>query len=131
MTSDIASAYNMPQGVYVAELIEGTGAAESEMKKGDIITHLDGAVIRSMEELQKHLQYYEAGQEIPVTVRRADKDGEYVEKEITVTLSKKENVSPEEDESESERDNSRGQDNNEDRGGSYYYGFPFGGLFGF
>ncbi len=131
VTSQVANAYNMPQGVYVAELIEGTGAAESEMKKGDIITHLDGAVIRSMEELQKQLQYYEAGQEIPVTVRRADKDGEYVEKEITVTLSKKENVSPEEDESESERDNSRGQDNNEGRGGSYYYGFPFGGLFGF
>ena len=34
VTSQVSSAYNMPQGVYVAKVISGTGAADSDLKKG-------------------------------------------------------------------------------------------------
>lgn len=86
VTSQVSSAYNMPQGVYVYDIIDGGGAADSNLKKGDIITGIEGSTITTMEELQKQLEYYAAGQTITLTVERASSNGEYEEKSIDVTL---------------------------------------------
>ena len=67
VTSDVAKAYKMPQGVYVAQIIENGGAAGSDLREGDIITAIDGQTVTSMEELQKRLQYYKAGTEVTLT----------------------------------------------------------------
>ncbi len=46
VTAQIGSAYGMPEGVYIAEIIDGGGAADSDLQKGDIITKIDGKEIK-------------------------------------------------------------------------------------
>ena len=86
VTSDVAKAYNMPQGVYVAKIIENGGAAKSDLHEGDIITAIDGQTVSSMEELQKQLEYHRAGTEVTLTVQRQDGKGSYAETAVKVTL---------------------------------------------
>ena len=86
VTSDVSKAYNMPVGVYVAQIIEGGGAAASDLQEGDIITALNGQSISGMEDLQKQLQYYKAGTEVTLTVQRQDGNGSYKEISVKVTL---------------------------------------------
>jgi serine protease Do len=88
VTSDVSSTYNMPTGVYVAQVIEGSAASQAGIQKGDIITSFDGKEISSMEELSTRLQYYAAGSTVDVVVQRAS-NGVYVEQTISVTLGKK------------------------------------------
>lgn len=88
VTSDVSKTYNMPAGVYVAQVTEGSAAEQAGILKGDIITTFDGKEIGSMEELSNRLQYYKAGTTVDVTVQRAA-NGEYVEQVISVTLGKK------------------------------------------
>lgn len=92
VTSDVASAYNMPQGVYVAQIISGGGAESSDLQKGDIITGVNGTTVKSMDELQDQLQYYEAGTTVTLTVERNSGNNEYEETTIDVTLGTKESL---------------------------------------
>ena len=88
VTSDVAKTYNMPSGVYVAQVTEGSAAEQAGIQKGDIISGFDGREIKSMEELSSRLQYYKAGTTVDVTIMRAS-NGVYEEKTISVTLGKK------------------------------------------
>jgi serine protease Do len=88
VTSDVSTTYNMPTGVYVAQVIEGSAAEKAGIQKGDIITEFDGKEIGSMSELTTRLQYYSAGTTVTVVVQRAT-NGEYAPYECTVTLGKK------------------------------------------
>ena len=92
VTADVSSAYKMPRGVYVAEIIEGGGAANSDLHEGDIITAINGQTVSSMEELQKMLQYYKAGTEVTLTVQRQDGNGSYAEVSVNVTLGTRESI---------------------------------------
>ena len=83
-----AQMYNMPTGVYVKEVMSGGGAEKAGLTKGSIITGFEGSSIRSMSSLQEQLQYYKAGEEVTLTVQIPDKNGEYTEKDIKVTLGK-------------------------------------------
>ena len=49
VTSQVSSAYSMPQGVYIAQIINGGGAADSDLQKGDIITAIEGTSVTDME----------------------------------------------------------------------------------
>ena len=86
VTSSVSKAYNMPVGVYVAKIIEGGGAASSDLHEGDIITALNDQEIASMEDLQNLLQYYKAGTEVALTIQRQDGNGSYAEATVMVTL---------------------------------------------
>lgn len=88
VTSDVSSTYNMPTGVYVAQVTDGSAAAQAGIQKGDIITGFDGKEVSSMQELSTRLQYYKAGTTVDVTIQRSS-DGVYVEQTISVTLGKK------------------------------------------
>ena len=83
-----AQMYNMPTGVYVKEVMSGGGAEKAGLTKGSIITGFEGSSISGMSSLQEQLQYYKAGEEVTLTVQIPDKNGEYTEKEIKVTLGK-------------------------------------------
>ena len=83
-----AQMYNMPTGVYVKEVMSGGGAEKAGLTKGSIITGLEGSSISGMSSLQEQLQYYKAGEEVTLTVQIPDKNGEYTEKDIKVTLGK-------------------------------------------
>jgi serine protease Do len=88
VTEDASSRYGMPQGVYVASVIDGGGAKNAGIAKGDIITTFDGVAVDSMTSLQAMLEYYEAGANVDVVIMRQS-NGEYVESTVTVTLGKK------------------------------------------
>lgn len=81
-----AAFYGYPEGVYVANIFEGTGAAESGLQVGDFIVAFDGEPIRTMEQLQNILQYYPAETKVELQVMRQNSKG-YVEIIIEVTLS--------------------------------------------
>lgn len=83
-----AQMYNMPTGVYVKEVMSGGGAEKAGLTKGSIITGFEGSSISGMSSLQEQLQYYKAGEEVTFTVQISDKNGEYTEKDIKVTLGK-------------------------------------------
>ena len=83
-----AQMYNMPTGVYVKEVMSGGGAEKAGLTKGSIITGFEGSSISGMSSLQEQLQYYKAGEEVTLTVQIPDKNGEYAEKDIKVTLGK-------------------------------------------
>ena len=83
-----AQMYNMPTGVYVKEVMSGGGAEKAGFTKGSIITGFEGSSISGMSSLQEQLQYYKAGEEVTLTVQIPDKNGEYTEKDIKVTLGK-------------------------------------------
>ena len=83
-----AQMYNMPTGVYVKEVMSGGGAEKAGLTKRSIITGFEGSSISGMSSLQEQLQYYKAGEEVTLTVQIPDKNGEYTEKDIKVTLGK-------------------------------------------
>jgi len=85
VTSDVASMYGMPQGVYVTQVYDGTAAAAAGMLNGDIITGFEGSGVGSMEDLQGYLEYYEIGESAEVTIMRAS-NGKYKEMTLTVVL---------------------------------------------
>lgn len=84
VTSDVATMYGMPEGVYVAQVYRG-GAYEAGIVKGDIITAFDGSSVRTMEDLQSYLEYYEVGETVVVTIQRLNGGG-YIEQKVIVTL---------------------------------------------
>lgn len=83
--------YNIPAGAYVYEVTDGSATAEASIKQGDIITKLDKTTVSSMSELLDRMQYYEAGETVDVTVKRAGDNG-YQEQVISVTLQAKEST---------------------------------------
>lgn len=139
VTSQISEAYGMPEGVYVAEIIDGGGAADSDLEKGDIITKIDDSKISSMDDLKSQLAYYKAGETITLTVQRGEGGGKYEEKEISLTLGDKSTVeSAEKNSSESgstsgrsSRDGSDGTENgsgdNQNNQGTDPFDYFFGG----
>ena len=88
VTSDVAKTYNMPTGVYVAQVKENSAAEQAGIQKGDIITAFDGKDVSSMEDLSSKLQYYKAGTTVDVTIQRSS-NGQYEEQTPSVTLGKK------------------------------------------
>lgn len=85
ITEEARQIYNMPTGAFVYEVTEDSAAEEGGMKRGDIITKMDGVIISSSDDLYSRMEYYAAGDEVKVTVQRSS-DGEYVEQELTIVL---------------------------------------------
>lgn len=79
--------YSIPQGVYVSRVMEGTGAYEAGLVRGDIITAVNGEEVTSMDELQEELGYYEAGTTVELTIMQGSPVG-YQAKTVQVTLGK-------------------------------------------
>lgn len=84
ISSDIASAYNMPEGVYVYQVVEGSAAEKAGIRQGDIITAIDGKTITSMSQLKENLAYYKAGDKGKITFQRLSEG--YKEKTVEVTF---------------------------------------------
>lgn len=80
--------YNMPTGAYIYEVADGGAADKAGIKAGDIIIKINGAAATSIEAVTEKVNNIKAGSEITVTVLRST-DGEYQEKEFTVTLQDK------------------------------------------
>ena len=85
VSAEASELYGIPAGVVITEVVENGPADQAGVKKGDILTELDGRSISSMEQLQQVLQYYAAGEKVDVIVQRSDNGG-YQEQTMSVTL---------------------------------------------
>lgn len=83
-----AAQYHMPQGIFVARVISGTGADKAGLNKKDVITALNQTRVTSMEELQSLLASYNVGDTVELTVARYANN--YTEETVEVVLSKAE-----------------------------------------
>lgn len=92
ITDEYFEAFNMPKGVYVVKIVEGSPADQCGLKAGDIITMFAGRDISSMEALQNILSNKKAGEEIQMVVQRNNEKGEYEEVTITVILGAKKDM---------------------------------------
>lgn len=81
----VTEAYGIPTGVYVSDVPEGSNAEAAGLRRGDVITALDGRSVTDVSQLQNLLQYYSAGQTVTLTVQSIENNA-YTEKTITTTL---------------------------------------------
>lgn len=79
---------DMPAGVFVYGIIDGGAAANSDLRKRDIIVKFDGQSVKSMAALQDLLKYYKAGETEELGVKSLE-NGEYVDRTVTNTLGTK------------------------------------------
>lgn len=86
VSSEMVEVYGFPQGVFVYEVYDNTGAMRSGLHRGDIITKLEGSTIKSMEALQENLAYYKAGETVELTIARLNEDGTYDEVSVEIEL---------------------------------------------
>ena len=125
ISSEMASSYSMPQGVYVTKVVSGSPAEKAGIKKGDVITGVDGTTISSMSSLREYISGKKKGDKVKVAVATVEND--YKSKNVEVTLTARP-----EDDSDSGSDNDEDSDNSQDNSGSDDDGsnsFGNGGLY--
>jgi serine protease Do len=69
------------QGLYINEVVEGGAAQKAGLRKGDVLTKLDGKTIFASPDLQEKVYRMRPGDKVNLTYKR---DGK--EREVTVTL---------------------------------------------
>ena len=113
VNSTIAQRYNLSTdtGAYISAITPGTGAADSDLQVGDIITAIDGKKVTSATDVTLDVRYHKVGDTVKVTVNR---NGESVD--VDVKLTSDESMSKSSDEDEKKQDNS--QDNSQGNGGN-------------
>jgi len=81
VSEELAKKYDTPVGIYVDSAEEGTPAQEAGIKKGDIITEIEGNEVSTVEELNEIKNTYEVGDKVKLKIYR-DKD--YIDIEVTL-----------------------------------------------
>jgi serine protease Do len=84
ISSDVAQAYNMPEGIYVYQVVADSPAETAGLRQGDIITKLDGQSVTSMTELKQLLSGYKPGDTVKLQFERLGNG--YEKQTISVTL---------------------------------------------
>lgn len=84
VTSDQASNYNIPQGIYVQSIVSGGPCDGTSLEEGDIITEVDGETITSFADVYAILETHKPGDKIKVKYYSSSSgDGE-----VEITLQK-------------------------------------------
>lgn len=89
ITEDTAKEFDLPVGVYVADVVQGSSADKAGIVKGDVITKVDGSAVSGIEELTKLKNSKKVGDKLEMTIVHA---GE--EKAVTVTLEQEVQATP-------------------------------------
>lgn len=66
VTSEQASNYNIPQGIYVQSIVSGGPCDGTSLKEGDVITEVDGETITSFADVYAILETHKPGDKIKV-----------------------------------------------------------------
>lgn len=88
VNDEVGAQFNMPNGIYLTQVVEGSPAAQAGIRPGDIISAFDGRSVSSMSALSERMKYYAAGTTVDVTLMVSE-NGEWVEKIVSVTLGQK------------------------------------------
>jgi serine protease Do len=82
LDANTASYYDLPEGVLVASVIDGSGAQKAGLVRGDVITEIDGGRVQTMEGLSQIINGKKVGDKIKVVVYR---NGKTVSIQVTLT----------------------------------------------
>ena len=85
VTSEIQTAYQIPQGIYISKIASGSAAEAAGIRPGSVLTTFDGQTISGVTALQELLQYYKAGESVELLLQ-VPTDGSYQEQTVTITL---------------------------------------------
>ncbi len=88
VNDEVGAQFNMPNGIYLTQVVEGSPAAQAGIRPGDILSAFDGRSVSSMSALSERMKYYAAGTTVDVTLMVAE-NGAWVEKTVSVTLGQK------------------------------------------
>lgn len=83
ITSQIASDYNVPEGIYIQEIDKNGPCGNTELKENDIITQFDGNDIKSFSDIYEILEEHKPGDKVKLKYYRMS-DGSKGEIEITL-----------------------------------------------
>lgn len=84
LEKELGTAYKEGEGVLITDTPDGGAAASAGLKKGDIITKIQGVAIATGPELQEQVARYKPGDKVTVQYKRAGK-----ENTVTITLKNK------------------------------------------
>ncbi|MBE5911392.1 S1C family serine protease [Pseudobutyrivibrio sp.] len=87
VSTETSEAYDIPVGVYIKQVIEGSGAEAAGIEAEDVITGFNGRAVTSFNTLNNIMQYTSAGTTVEITVAKHDAD--YKEETVKVTLTHK------------------------------------------
>ena len=73
--------YQIPQGILIVDILEGSAAEKAGLKVNDIIVELDGQTVDSMSALNKILKQHRAGDTISLKYYR---DGKTISTTLTL-----------------------------------------------
>lgn len=76
VTASMASQYDVPQGIMVAEIVEGGPCDGTDLKAEDIITEADGTEVKTFSDIYEVLEKHKAGDKIKLKYYRASDDSE-------------------------------------------------------
>ncbi len=86
ISSETRSLYDIPNGVYVAYVAEGSPAEEAGISEGDIINSMDGLSIASASRFEEMETYYRPGETVSMEILSANRSS-YKAKTIEITFS--------------------------------------------
>lgn len=79
---DVARYYGLPQGIYVSAVVKGSGAEQAGVKPGDLITHVEGEAVTTIDQLNAVKDQLQVGDTLTITLYRNGKS-----REVAVVLS--------------------------------------------
>ena len=82
---DVRRRMDIPEGVYVSKVADGSPAMNAGLQKGDVIISMNGEEVRYSATLSRILLKEDAGTEIGITLMRPSGE-EFTEMELTVML---------------------------------------------
>ena len=85
ITEEASMLYNMPDGLYVSSVIDGSPAQAAGIQTGDIITSIDGSEVTTYDDLAAYLSGKDPGDTVSVTMYRTS-NGVYNEGSVEITL---------------------------------------------
>lgn len=88
VTEMYSQGFNMPLGVFVSEVEEGSSVDEAGIKVGDIITAIDNMPVESQLDLTDILSYIKAGSSGTITISSLE-NGEYTESTLDIVFGSK------------------------------------------
>ena len=89
VTDSYSQSFGLPTGIYISKVNADSPADTAGIQAGDIITSFDGKSLSSMESLQSRIKSHKAGDQVEIIVQRQQRNGDYEEVTLTVTLGSK------------------------------------------
>ena len=86
ITEQQSTQYNMPTGVYISKIVDGSGADKAGLEIGNIIVEIDDVKVTKFADITDYLYNKKKGEKVKLKINYID-GRQYSEKTVEVTLS--------------------------------------------